>query len=65
MPVSMLRHRRARYLSTAEAAQLLGVTTKTVERWCRRELLSVREGRRPYQILRSSVERLKATRERG
>lgn len=48
-----------RYLATDEAAELLGVTVKTAERWCRRGILRTRPGRRPYQIIRSSVERAK------
>jgi hypothetical protein len=47
---------------------MLGVTVKTAERWCRRKLLAVRRRAdgtpyRPYQVIRSSVERVK--RERG
>ena len=54
-----------RYATTAEAAEVAGVSQKTVERWCRRGLVRTRDGHRPYQILRSELGRLKRDRQRG
>lgn len=62
----MTRLRSRRYLSTGEAARLLGVSRRTVTAWCEDGTLRTREratGRERYQIVRSDVERL--TRERG
>jgi excisionase family DNA binding protein len=57
---------RRRYLTTGEAARMLGVSRRTVTEWCESGRLRTRERaseRERYQIVRSDVERLK--RERG
>ena len=61
----MTRLRARRYLSTGEAARLLGVSRRTVTAWCEDGTLRTRErasDRERYQIVRSDVERLKEDR---
>jgi excisionase family DNA binding protein len=47
------------WVSPAEAAEYLGVTVKTVLRWCRmRKLVSSKLGHRTIRISAASVEKL-------
>ncbi len=56
-----------RYISTAQAAELLEVDVKTAERWCRSRKLRTKPGRKagaPWKVVRSDVERLNRERMR-
>jgi excisionase family DNA binding protein len=47
---------------TADAAEILGLTTETVKKYCQRGVLSARKFGSSWMVLRSDIDRYRANR---